>query len=678
VILINLTIDFISWIAIIVISAGIGIYFFSLYFKENDKKKLIFAIAFIASTISHIHYLFGYTTPEQNIIAYNAYNWMAMPLFIALFMALNSHFFITKNIYNIKFNVFIGLTILCFTIAYMPINSTGILSIIRQLASIEMIIASIYWIIKTHDRSYYIFLSVIIFFMLGGIGLARDITFFPILCYMFAHIFIIFLVVNPFKTVSSDGERVSSFFSIEQQLKTSEIKFKKLFNNIPDAICILSEDGTILEVNNKMAKNLNRSEQEIIGKNMHDILPKKIDKDRTSIAYKALKSGKIQECDDKRDNMYFHNLFIPIEINEKEKNLMIIAKDITLEKKMEIENKKKMIDLRNTELATINIMEDMQETNSNLEQAKNEILNKNEELLATTDELKSRNEELDAIREQLENKNENLIITTEELQAMNQELDVAREQLSDLNLTLEEKVKERTLEVQHLIEVKDEFINQLSHDLKTPITPLNTLLPIIQKKIDDEKINEMLTVCIDKVRYMKSLVTNTLELARMNSPNFEINMSDVDLSEEVDRIVNCGSFDYDANHIKLETIISDDIQVKVDSMRFEELINNIVSNAVKYSPDGGTITIRAEETKDNRIQLSIQDTGMGMSEEQLNHVFDEFYKADESRHDFTSTGLGLSICKKIIEKHQGKIWAESPGIGKGTKIYFTIPKTTGL
>ena len=69
---------------------------------------------------------------------------------------------------------------------------------------------------------------------------------------------------------------------------------------------------------------------------------------------------------------------------------------------------------------------------------------------------------------------------------------------------------------------------------------------------------------------------------------------------------------------------------------------------------------------------------MGMSEEQLNHVFDEFYKADESRHDFTSTGLGLSICKKIIEKHQGKIWAESPGIGKGTTIYFTIPKTTGL
>jgi len=678
VILINLTIDSISWLAIIVISAGIGIYFFSLYFKEKDKKKLMFAIAFIASTISYIHCLFGYNTPEQSIIAYNAYNWTAMPLFIALFMALNSRFFITKKIYNIKFDVFIGLTILCFTIAWMPINSTGILSIIRQISSIEMIIASIYWAIKTHDRLYLIYFSVIIFFMLGGIGLAREITFFPVLSYLLAHVFIIFLVANPFKTVSSGGERVSSFFSIEQQLKTSEIKFKKLFNNIPDAICLLSEDGTILEVNNIMAKNLNRSEQEIIGKNMYDILPKKLDKDRASIADKALKSGKIQEHDDKRDNMYFHNLLIPIEIGEKEKNLMIIAKDITLEKKMEIENTQKMIDLRNTELATVNIMEDMQETNSNLEQAKNEILNKNEELLATTDELKSRNEELDATREQLENKNENLIMTTEELQAMNQELDVAREQLTDMNLNLEEKVKERTLEVQHLIEVKDEFINQLSHDLKTPITPLNTLLPIIQKKIDDEKINEMLTVCIDKVRYMKSLVTNTLELARMNSPNFEINMSDVDLSGEVDRIVNCGSFDYDANHIKLETIISDDIQVKVDSMRFEELINNLVSNAVKYSPDGGIITIRAEETKDNRIQLSIQDTGMGMSEEQLNHIFDEFYKADESRHDFTSTGLGLSICKKIMEKHQGKIWAESPGIGKGTTIYFTIPKTTGL
>jgi len=304
----------------------------------------------------------------------------------------------------------------------------------------------------------------------------------------------------------------------------------------------------------------------------------------------------------------------------------------------------------------------IKENNENLEK----------KVLERTNQLRGTIKKIEKTEEELRVKNEDLTVTTEELQAMNQELDVTREQLKDMNFNLEEKVKERTLEVQHLIEVKDEFINQLSHDLKTPITPLNTLLPIMQKKINDEKINEMLAVCIDKVKYMKSLVTNTLQLARMNSSSFEIKLSDIRLSDEVNRIVNCGSFNYEANNIQLETLISDDLYVKVDSMRFEELINNLVSNAVKYSPDGGTITLKAEETKDNMIKISIQDTGMGMNKEQADHVFDEFYKADESRHDFTSTGLGLSICKKIIEKHQGKIWVESGGIGKGCTFYFTL------
>jgi signal transduction histidine kinase len=98
---------------------------------------------------------------------------------------------------------------------------------------------------------------------------------------------------------------------------------------------------------------------------------------------------------------------------------------------------------------------------------------------------------------------------------------------------------------------------------------------------------------------------------------------------------------------------------------------------VKYNKENGTITINAKK-ENGFAKISIKDNGIGMSKEQIKHVFDEFYKADESRHDFGSSGLGMSICKRIIEKHNGKIWIESPGIGKGTTVLFTLPLVTNI
>jgi signal transduction histidine kinase len=114
--------------------------------------------------------------------------------------------------------------------------------------------------------------------------------------------------------------------------------------------------------------------------------------------------------------------------------------------------------------------------------------------------------------------------------------------------------------------------------------------------------------------------------------------------------------------------------VEADVLRLNEVFNNLITNAVKYSKkNGGKITIDADEGKEN-VTVSIQDAGIGMTKQQISHIFDEFYKADESRHELDSSGLGLSIAKKIINKHGGRIWAESPGPGKGTTFFFTLKK----
>ncbi len=114
------------------------------------------------------------------------------------------------------------------------------------------------------------------------------------------------------------------------------------------------------------------------------------------------------------------------------------------------------------------------------------------------------------------------------------------------------------------------------------------------------------------------------------------------------------------------------LDVEVDKMLIRELLHNLISNAVKYTNGNGVVTFDITMSGGN-VKVSVKDNGIGMTEEQFKRVFEEFYKVDDSRNDRSSTGLGLAICQRIIEKHGGSIWAESQGIGHGTTMHFTLP-----
>jgi len=243
--------------------------------------------------------------------------------------------------------------------------------------------------------------------------------------------------------------------------------------------------------------------------------------------------------------------------------------------------------------------------------------------------------------------------------------------LKSANKNLEKKVHERTEEIRKLLKQKDEFIYQLGHDLKTPLTPLNSLLPVVRKKLEDEQAKKYLDLSIQNVQYMKNLVYKTLKLALFNSSSFELDLEDVNAFEIIDRVIKNRINADNKTNVEFKNLVSSDILVKADKLRFEELVDNLISNSVKYSNEEAEITVNAQEEK-NKIKFSIKDTGCGMNKEQIEKIFDEFYKADKSRHDFNSSGLGLSICKRIVEKHGGKLWAESAGLGKGSTFYFTI------
>jgi len=241
------------------------------------------------------------------------------------------------------------------------------------------------------------------------------------------------------------------------------------------------------------------------------------------------------------------------------------------------------------------------------------------------------------------------------------------------------KVVNNTVEINRLLHHKSRFIDDLVHDLATPITPLISLLPIIKDELKDENLIELLDACIRNVEYIKRVINNSRELADLESSNLIYKKEN--LAEIVDNIQKKYEFILKSYKIEFQNDIDKNILVKTEKKRLLQLFDHIISNSINSMLNGGVIRFDAKRVnKQNKdfIKVTIKDTGVGLTREEIDHIFEEFYKTDKSRHKLDSTGLGLSICKVIIEKHGGKIWADSHGPGTGTSIHFTIPSELSI
>lgn len=224
-----------------------------------------------------------------------------------------------------------------------------------------------------------------------------------------------------------------------------------------------------------------------------------------------------------------------------------------------------------------------------------------------------------------------------------------------------------------LLRQKELFISRLSHDIKTPLTPLVALLPQIRRRVTDEKLIHLLDLCLENVNLMKSLVVKTIKLARFSTPgqSSQNARTSLALAEQVEDYLRKRTDILLQARFTTEIAIDPAITVMADQLELEEVFYNLVSNAVKYSPVGSHLAITA--TSDGQlVTICVRDNGSGLASDELDQIFEAFYKADQSRHELDSSGLGLSICKRIIENHGGRIWAESAGKGHGTAICFTI------
>jgi PAS domain S-box-containing protein len=375
---------------------------------------------------------------------------------------------------------------------------------------------------------------------------------------------------------------------LKERLQITEEKYKNLFDTIPDSILLLSNKGTVIEINDTACKNWGVQKNQIIGKPVSVVGMRGGEGVRVQILQKAASFSMFEESEQSFGGKFFQYLFVPTRTFGEEHSVLVIERDVTEQKAAEHK---------------------MREANRVIESA---------------------------------------------------------------NETLRQRVEEETQKISYLLEQREQFIIQLSHDLRTPLGPILNLLKIVRSHEKESEKQEMLAVIQTNADYLKNLVNKSIEIARLNSQNAPSLLSEIRVHATIDTYVDNKKYLLKTKGIVVENTVPSDLVIRYDEYEFETLISNLIENAINYNTENGSIICRARMEK-TTVEISIQDTGIGMTEQQIVHAFEEFYKADGSRHHLQSTGLGLSICKRIVEKHGGRIWLESAGLGRGTNVFFTVP-----
>ncbi len=655
------------WFVLSLFIISLSLSLFYLFLKDRDLRKIIFTLGLLPSVFTFLYLGVKYPpiVHPENTLWYFLFRWGTIPVLLSIFVILVDRLFYRKKDFRLPFFLFLFFYFLSFILVFSNIINQIIYLYSLQFGALLIIILSIILTIKVRLFSNLLFLLSICCFTIGGVAINFYMnepehfsnTAFALFSFFLGYIFLALIFGYNILVRDEEKDGLGVYFSFEKKLKKveealydSEQRYRQVVENLNEGIWVLDDNTKTTYVNSYITQLLGYTTNEMTGKHLFEFMDgnwKKFTEEKLKYALDDVGTEYEFEFLRKNNTRVYTSVRVSQLLDGKGKYIGILAgvQDISDRKRMQSELLEKLDKLQKSDLATLNIMEDLQNTIGALTTAETQIREKNQEL-----------------------------------QQINNELLSAREELTILNQNLEKRVTARTADVEKLLKQKDEFIDQLGHDLKTPLTPLNVLLPIVKEREQDPKLKEILGVIFNNVTYMKNLVIKTLTLAQLNSPNAHVQLKDVDLSMQIRDILDMEKPLFQDKNIIFENNIPTETIVQGDVLQIRELFDNLISNSVKYTPqDEVRITFDAKPM-DDFIVVSVKDTGVGLESDQIQRVFDEFYKADYSRHDLQSTGLGLTICKRIVEKHGGRMWVESQGKGKGSTFFFTLKshiKTSG-
>jgi two-component system phosphate regulon sensor histidine kinase PhoR len=230
-------------------------------------------------------------------------------------------------------------------------------------------------------------------------------------------------------------------------------------------------------------------------------------------------------------------------------------------------------------------------------------------------------------------------------------------------------------QLRRLETVRSDFVANVSHELKTPLTSIKGFIETLLEGALEDKDNsrDFLKIIQEHAQRLDSLVNDLLSLSYLESKEIALERLELNLREEFERVVSAFSVQLKKKNIDIKNEINKELCIKADKNRLEQVITNLIDNAIKYNKDGGFVKITSQEL-DTNIKIIIDDSGRGIPAKDIPRIFERFYRVDKARsRELGGTGLGLSIAKHIIELHNGIIGVESIE-GLGSKFWFILPK----
>lgn len=219
-----------------------------------------------------------------------------------------------------------------------------------------------------------------------------------------------------------------------------------------------------------------------------------------------------------------------------------------------------------------------------------------------------------------------------------------------------------------------EFVANVSHELRTPLTTMRSYIEALAEGAwkDEDIAPKFLNVTQTETERMIRLVTDLLQLSKMDSKDYRFQKEIVNFTILFNRIIDRFEISKRQNVTFIRDLPNKAIFTEIDEDKMTQVLDNVISNAMKYSPEGGNIIFKLKEEY-NAILISVKDQGVGIPKEQVNKIFERFYRVDKARsRQLGGTGLGLAIAKEMVEAHNGEIWADSKE-GIGTTIFIKLP-----
>ena len=243
------------------------------------------------------------------------------------------------------------------------------------------------------------------------------------------------------------------------------------------------------------------------------------------------------------------------------------------------------------------------------------------------------------------------------------------DELAQLSLSF----NQMTLELEQSETLRKQLIGDIAHELRTPLATIKGSMEGLMDGVLPAGEDTYHQVYQEAER-LQRLVDDLQDLNRVEAGAIQLNPEKNNVRELIELTQKRLLRQFDEKGVSLKLNIPDDLpEVSVDTHRIGQVFINLVGNSLQYTPPGGVVTITAEE-QNNQILIIISDTGIGLSAENLSHIFTRFYRVDKSRSRAGGgSGIGLTIAKHLVESHGGKIWAESPGLGKGSTFKVILP-----